>query len=198
MIAARRETLGSSGESGNLAALGAADWLSLAAAPTFAVMALLTNVFGGTEMICSAASHTSPLTGMVPMYLLMSAFHLAPWLKLIPACEAEPVVPIRLSPRKAPTNRNHRDVTFTSVSRAPLAKIEAYKKRMGWEFPMGVVPRQRFQFRLSRFVHPGRDRQARGVLQLPTGPRDCWLRRGRDQRLLQGRARPGVSHPFLL
>jgi predicted dithiol-disulfide oxidoreductase (DUF899 family) len=30
---------------------------------------------------------------------------------------------------------NHRDVTFTSVSRAPLAKIEAYKRRMGWSFP---------------------------------------------------------------
>ncbi|AJD40173.1 hypothetical protein C9413_20170 [Rhizobium sp. SEMIA 4085] len=83
MIAARRETLGSSGESGNLAALGFADWLSLAAAPTFAVMAVLTSVSGGTDMICSAASHTSPLTGMVPMYVLMSAFHLAPWLKLL-------------------------------------------------------------------------------------------------------------------
>ena len=30
---------------------------------------------------------------------------------------------------------NHRDVTFTAVSRAPLPKIEAYKKRMGWSFP---------------------------------------------------------------
>lgn len=30
---------------------------------------------------------------------------------------------------------NHRDVTFTAVSRAPLAKIDAYKKRMGWTFP---------------------------------------------------------------
>jgi predicted dithiol-disulfide oxidoreductase (DUF899 family) len=30
---------------------------------------------------------------------------------------------------------NHRDVTFTAVSRAPLAKINAYKKRMGWSFP---------------------------------------------------------------
>jgi predicted dithiol-disulfide oxidoreductase (DUF899 family) len=29
----------------------------------------------------------------------------------------------------------HRDVTFTAVSRAPLAKIEAFKKRMGWRFP---------------------------------------------------------------
>jgi predicted dithiol-disulfide oxidoreductase (DUF899 family) len=30
---------------------------------------------------------------------------------------------------------NHRDVTLAAVSRAPLAKIEAYKKRMGWSFP---------------------------------------------------------------
>ena len=29
----------------------------------------------------------------------------------------------------------HRDVTLTVVSRAPLPKIEAYKKRMGWRFP---------------------------------------------------------------
>jgi len=30
---------------------------------------------------------------------------------------------------------NHRDVTFTAVSRAPLAKINAYRRRMGWSFP---------------------------------------------------------------
>ena len=29
----------------------------------------------------------------------------------------------------------HHDVTLTAVSRAPLPEIEAYKKRMGWEFP---------------------------------------------------------------
>jgi hypothetical protein len=69
----------------NPAALGAADWLSLAAAPTFAIMALLTGVLAGgpPDMLCSAAQDASPLTGMVPMYLLMSAFHSAPWLKLI-------------------------------------------------------------------------------------------------------------------
>jgi hypothetical protein len=68
-------------ERGNMARLGAADWLCLAAAPTFAIMALLTGVHGAgpTDMLCSA----SPLSGMVPMYLLMSAFHLTPWLKLI-------------------------------------------------------------------------------------------------------------------
>ena len=62
--------------------LGAAECLSLAATPTFAVMALLTAVLGGgpLAMLCGAAS---PLTGMIPMYILMSAFHTAPWLKLI-------------------------------------------------------------------------------------------------------------------
>jgi predicted dithiol-disulfide oxidoreductase (DUF899 family) len=34
-----------------------------------------------------------------------------------------------------PIHLNHRDVTFTAVSRAPLAKIDAYKARMGWSFP---------------------------------------------------------------
>jgi predicted dithiol-disulfide oxidoreductase (DUF899 family) len=29
---------------------------------------------------------------------------------------------------------NHRDVTFVAISRAPLAKIEPFKKRMGWTF----------------------------------------------------------------
>jgi predicted dithiol-disulfide oxidoreductase (DUF899 family) len=29
----------------------------------------------------------------------------------------------------------HRDVTFTAVSRAPLAKISTYRRRMGWSFP---------------------------------------------------------------
>jgi hypothetical protein len=58
--------------------------LSLAAAPTFAIMALLTGIqdAGMPGMLCSAAPDASPLTGMVPMYLLMSAFHSAPWLRL--------------------------------------------------------------------------------------------------------------------
>jgi predicted dithiol-disulfide oxidoreductase (DUF899 family) len=33
------------------------------------------------------------------------------------------------------THLAQRDVTFTAVSRAPLAEIDAYKKRMGWRFP---------------------------------------------------------------
>jgi hypothetical protein len=66
-------------------ALGAADWVCLAAAPTFAIMALLVGVPGGgpRDLLCSAAHVASPLGGMTWMYALMSAFHSASWLKLI-------------------------------------------------------------------------------------------------------------------
>jgi hypothetical protein len=65
--------------------LDVAKWPSLAAAPTFAIMALFTGVLGDARMdnLCSAAEHTSLLSGMIPMYLLMSAFHLTPWLSLV-------------------------------------------------------------------------------------------------------------------
>ena len=70
-------------DGGSATGFSAADGLCLAAAPTFAIMALLTGVSGGApDMLCAAAP-ASPLGGMVPMYLLMSAFHAAPWLKLI-------------------------------------------------------------------------------------------------------------------
>ena len=60
----------------------AAEWLGLAAAPTFAAMALMTAAFGGgAEPLCSA--HGSLMGGMAPMYLMMSAFHAGPWLRLI-------------------------------------------------------------------------------------------------------------------
>ena len=70
--------------SGRSAAARTANLLTLAAAPTFAIMALLTGLpgGGGADGLC-AMTGASPLGGMVPMYLLMSAFHLAPWLKLI-------------------------------------------------------------------------------------------------------------------
>jgi hypothetical protein len=64
---------------------GAACGLQFAAAPTFAVMALLTVIagHGASDILCAAALDASPLTGMVPMYVLMSAFHAAPWLRLL-------------------------------------------------------------------------------------------------------------------
>ncbi len=66
------------------AGLRPADWLNLAAAPTFAVMALLAGISGGpADVLCAAAQPASLLSGMVAMYVLMTIFHAGPWLRLI-------------------------------------------------------------------------------------------------------------------
>jgi hypothetical protein len=46
-------------------------------------MALLTGVFGAGDMAMTCGVKPAFLGGMVPMYLLMSGVHSAPWLKLI-------------------------------------------------------------------------------------------------------------------
>jgi len=66
----------------DVAVRGVTGWLSLAATPTFAFMAFLA-VPGGADVLCTAGHDGSSLTGMVAMYVLMSAFHSAPWLKLV-------------------------------------------------------------------------------------------------------------------
>lgn len=59
----------------------AASFLALAASPTFAVMALATALLGGpADTVCGAGPVSWPLDGMALMYLLMSAFHISPWL----------------------------------------------------------------------------------------------------------------------
>ncbi|MFB9262613.1 hypothetical protein ACFFWD_05405 [Bradyrhizobium erythrophlei] len=68
---------------GNAAAVGVARFLSLAAAPIFAIMALVSAFGGPVDMVCASMHDASPLGGMVAMYALMSAFHLAPWLRLV-------------------------------------------------------------------------------------------------------------------
>jgi hypothetical protein len=81
---AQPETAVARAGTGNGSAARAADWLCLAATPTFAIMALLTVLAGGPDMACAAVHEASPPSGMAAMYLLMSAFHAAPWLRLIP------------------------------------------------------------------------------------------------------------------
>ena len=57
-------------------------WLSLAAAPIFGAMAMASAAAarGPMDALCGPGSDW-PLDGMVVMYLLMCAFHIAPWLK---------------------------------------------------------------------------------------------------------------------
>lgn len=66
------------------AAPQAAHGLRLLAAPSFAVMALLSAYApaGAADFLCAATGHGSPLTGMTAMYALMSVFHLPAWLTL--------------------------------------------------------------------------------------------------------------------
>ena len=43
-----------------------------------------------------------------------------------------------------------RNTTFAAVSRAPIGKIEPFRQRMGWSFPVVLVPGQRLQLQLPR------------------------------------------------
>ena len=80
-----------------IATISIADGLALVASPIFAGMVVVTGMSGGNtaEMVCSA-QHMSPLTGMATMYVLMSAFHVAPWVRLIRMRFADtPLTPLR-------------------------------------------------------------------------------------------------------
>jgi hypothetical protein len=68
-------------------AAAAASWLRLAAAPSFAVMALGSGFADSGTVIplCSVESHSAALGSMAAMYGLMSVFAMVPWLNLIVA-----------------------------------------------------------------------------------------------------------------
>jgi hypothetical protein len=69
---------------GDAAGTPAARLLSLAAAPTFVVMALWSAVAGDpAEMMCNSGGSALSLNGMAAMYTLMSVFHVSPWLTLL-------------------------------------------------------------------------------------------------------------------
>ena len=61
---------------------------------------------------------------------------------------------------------NH-DVTLSAVSRAPLAKLQAYKRRMGWTFPWASSHGGDFNCRLQRRVHRGAAARRPHRIQLP-------------------------------
>jgi hypothetical protein len=84
---------GAPSDEGPLKTLGPADWLSLAAAPTFIAMAVLALIAENSMVLCSADQGMSQLSGMATMYFLMSAFHLAPWLRLANRAGLAPAFP---------------------------------------------------------------------------------------------------------
>lgn len=65
---------------------------------------------------------------------------------------------------------NARDVTFTCISRAPLDKLQAYKRRMGWSFPWASSYGSDYNFDLeiSRPEEATRELLAGGVPPVAT------------------------------
>ena len=61
---------------------------------------------------------------------------------------------------------NH-DVMLSAVSRAPLAKLQAYKRRMGWTFPWASSFGSDFNFDFNVSVHRGAAARGRHRIQLP-------------------------------
>ena len=61
---------------------------------------------------------------------------------------------------------NH-DVMLWAVSRAPLVKLQAFKRRMGWTFSVGVLARRRLQLRFQRLLDRGAAARRDRRIQLP-------------------------------
>ena len=69
---------------------------------------------------------------------------------------------------------NHRDVTLICFSRAPIDRLIAYKKRMGWEFPYVSTYDSDFAFDFGLALTEEQARQIPEVEQLIDDPPD-WL-----------------------
>jgi predicted dithiol-disulfide oxidoreductase (DUF899 family) len=69
----------------------------------------------------------------------------------------------------------HHDVMLWAVSRAPLAKLKAYKKRMGWTFPWASSFGGDFNFDYSVGFDPSRQREGAryNYRDLPPMPADA-------------------------
>ena len=107
----------------------------------------------------------------------------------------ELLVPRRSHRRHGPIHLAARDVTLTMVSRAPLAKIEAFKKRMGWHFKWVSSFDGDFNFDYHVSFRPETKGPRQGRLQL----HDAEVpqrRRSRSKRVLQGSDRSEIFHTY--
>ena len=78
---------------------------------------------------------------------------------------------------------NAHDVTMLLVSRRPLEKLQAYKRRMGWERSLGVVGPQRLQRRPRLLERRGGDAgMGRGERRVAPADRRTQRQRERHRR----------------
>ena len=69
---------------------------------------------------------------------------------------------------------SHRDVTLICFSRAPIDKLTAYKKRMGWEFPYVSTYDTDFPFDFRLALKPEQIDEIPGMRDMVDSPPD-WL-----------------------
>ena len=87
----------------------------------------------------------------------------------------------------------HRDVTFVAISRAPLAEIERFRQRMGWQFKW--VSSHGSDFNHDFHVCSRRKSMAKGEVYYNYGMQPFESEEAaRHQRVLQGRRGRGLSH----
>ena len=65
---------------------------------------------------------------------------------------------------------NQRDVTMVAVSRAPLAKLEAFKKRMGWSFRWASSGEGDFNYDFGASFRPDQVQAGAGFYNYRMGP----------------------------
>jgi len=68
----------------------------------------------------------------------------------------------------------HRDVTLMCFSRAPIDRLAAYRKRMGWEFPWVSTYENDFAFDFGLALTPEQAQQIPEVQEMVQNPPD-WL-----------------------
>jgi predicted dithiol-disulfide oxidoreductase (DUF899 family) len=69
---------------------------------------------------------------------------------------------------------NHRDVTLICFSRAPIDRLIAYKKRMGWRFPYVSTNGTKFPFEFGLALTPEQAQQIPEVQEILADPPE-WL-----------------------
>lgn len=100
----------------------------------------------------------------------------------------------------------HHDVAFNAVSRAPLAKLQAFKQRMGWDFPWASSCESDFNFEFNVSYSQEQAREGEVVynfqrLEIPSQVEDAqnqsWGARfaamAGASRATYGRELPGMS-----
>ena len=64
----------------------------------------------------------------------------------------------------------HRDVTLLCFSRAPIERLNAYKERMGWQFPYVSTNRTDFPFDFGLALRPEQAREIPQIRELVENP----------------------------